>query len=76
MFDINHVLRQLAGRFPPETISNSIQSLVKRGILEQYTDEDGDFKFQLTELGLAIGENMVDDPTSLFDLDEDDDDMV
>ena len=70
MFDINHVLRQLAGRFPPETISNSIQSLVKRGILEQYTDEDGDFKFQLTDLGLACGKELFKD-LDLFDgLDE------
>ena len=76
MFDIQYILNSLSGRHSSEVLNKTIQDMVNRGLLEQYTDEDGDFKFQLTDLGLAIGENMVDDPTSLFDLDEDDDDMV
>ena len=78
MFNINHIIEQLRDKFPPETVSDSIQGLVNRGILEQYTDEDGEFRFQLTDLGLEVGKNLLDNPASLmedienFDLDEED----
>jgi len=76
MFDINHVLARLEGKFSPETINGSVQGLVNRGILEQYTDENGDFKFQLTELGMDVGQAIINDPMSLFDLDEEEDGIV
>ena len=38
----------------PEDKSLMIREFVKRGIVEQHTDEDGDFVFTLTELGERI----------------------
>ena len=38
----------------PEEVSLEIQDLVKRGLLEQYIDENGDFVFELTEIGKRI----------------------
>tara|TARA_R100001244_G_scaffold85335_1_gene65372 strand:+ start:369 stop:605 length:237 start_codon:yes stop_codon:yes gene_type:complete len=75
MFNINKILKNIDGKFPNEVISKAIQSLVNRGILEQYTDEDGDFSFELTKLGKECAEEIFQNPESLMEfLDEEDED--
>ena len=75
MFNINSILKSLDGKFPNEVINKAIQNLVNKGILEQYTEEDGNFSFELTKLGKECAEEIFQDPTSLMDfLDEGDED--
>tara|TARA_B100000809_G_scaffold243567_1_gene268677 strand:+ start:152 stop:394 length:243 start_codon:yes stop_codon:yes gene_type:complete len=73
MFNINSILKNLEGKFPPEVISEAVQGLVKKGIMEQYTEEDGNFSFQLTEFGVECAEEIFKDPMSLLDFDSLDD---
>ena len=47
MFDINNLIAKLEDRFSPEILNEAVQGLVKKGILEQYVDQDGSFKFGL-----------------------------
>ena len=56
MFNIELILGNLSNRYTPEMLSKAIQSLVNQGILEQYTDENGDFQFQITEFGTECAE--------------------
>ena len=75
MFNINKILKNIDGKFPNEVISKAIQNLVNKGILEQYTDEDGDFSFELTKLGKECAEEIFQNPESLMEfLDEEDED--
>ena len=69
MFDINSILKNLEGTFPTEVVTDAVQGLVKKGIMEQYTEEDGNFSFQLTEFGLECAEEIFKDPMSLLDFD-------
>tara|TARA_R110000824_G_C14975230_1_gene653547 strand:+ start:485 stop:691 length:207 start_codon:yes stop_codon:yes gene_type:complete len=43
------------GLMSHEQLNSTIKQLVNKGLLEQYTNEDGDFEFELTELGREIG---------------------
>jgi uncharacterized GH25 family protein len=73
MFNINVMLNGLKGRFTNDVINNAVQNLVNKGILEQYTDEDGDFSFELTKAGFGYAEELLKDPTSIMGfLDEED----
>tara|TARA_Y100000310_G_C20526890_1_gene736495 strand:- start:245 stop:409 length:165 start_codon:yes stop_codon:yes gene_type:complete len=45
------------GDFDEGIDSASILKLVKKGLVEQFTDENGEFVFELTE----IGQRVVDD---------------
>lgn len=75
MFNINVMLKGLEGRFNNDSITQAVQSLVNKGILEQYTDEHGDFSFELTEYGMEHAEELLKDPTFIMDfLDEDEED--
>ena len=69
MVNIKSILKNLEGKFSPEVISEAMQSLVNKGIMEQYTEEDGNFSFQLTEFGIECSEEIFKDPTSLLDFD-------
>jgi predicted transcriptional regulator len=73
MFNIELILGNLSDRYTPEMLNNAIQNLVKQGILEQYTDEDGDFQFQITEFGIECAEEILKDPESFIDREEEDD---
>ena len=65
-----YILNSLSDKHSSEVLNKTIQGMVNKGLLEQYTDEDGDFKFQLTDLGLACGKELFKD-LDLFDgLDE------
>ena len=75
MFNINKILKNIDGKFPNEVISKAIQNLVNKGILEQYTEEDGNFSFELTKLGKECAEEIFQNPESLMEfLDEEDED--
>jgi len=41
-----------------EDLSSQIQELVKRGLVEQYIDENGDFIFELTEMGNKVAHDL------------------
>ncbi len=74
MFDINNLIAKLEHRFSPETLNQAVQGLVKKGVLEQYIDEDGDFSFQLTDLGTEVAEDIIANPISFLDMDDIEDD--
>ena len=56
MFDMEYLMGTLSNKFSSENINKAVSDLVSKGILEQYTDEDGEFHFQLTKFGLECGE--------------------
>ena len=72
MFDMEHLMGTLSDRYSSEVINKAVSDLVSKGVLEQYTDEDGEFHFQLTKLGLECGEEIFKD----FLKEDEDDDMV
>ena len=74
MFDINNLIAKLEDRFSPEILNEAVQGLVKKGILEQYIDQDGSFKFELTDLGSEVAEDIINDPISFLDMDDIQDD--
>ena len=79
MFDINFVIQRLSDQFSPEIVNKSIQGLVNKGILEQYTDEDGNFQFELTKFGNECAEELISDPMGFFadtNKPEEEDEMV
>ena len=74
MLDIHSLINNLGHKYTPETLSEIVASLVKKGIMEQYTDENGDFGFKLTTLGIDSAQDIINDPVQFFDLELDLDD--
>ena len=74
MFDINNLIAKLENKFSPEILNEAVQGLVKKGILEQYIDQDGSFKFELTDLGSEVAEDIINEPISFLDMDDIQDD--
>tara|TARA_R100000008_G_C3573503_1_gene163723 strand:- start:104 stop:340 length:237 start_codon:yes stop_codon:yes gene_type:complete len=74
MFDINNLIEKLEDKFSPEILNDAVQGLVRKGILEQYIDQDGSFKFELTDLGIEVAEDIINDPISFLDMDDIQDD--
>ena len=74
MFDINNLIEKLEDKFSPEILNDAVQGLVRKGILEQYIDQDGSFKFELTDLGSEVAEDIINDPISFLDMDDIQDD--
>ena len=72
MFDMEHLMGTLSDRYSSEVINKAVSDLVSKGVLEQYTDEDGEFHFQLTKFGLECGAEIFKD----FLKEDEDDDMV
>ena len=70
MFNIEYIIKRLNNEYSPEVVNMTIQSLVNKGILEQYTDENGDFQFQLTKLGMDCAEDIIENPDSFLDSEE------
>jgi len=64
------MIKTLEDTHTPERVNIAVQSLVKKGILEQFIDEDGNFQFQMTEFGMSCVEEILKDPMSFFDLDD------
>ena len=46
--------REFGEDVPQEDISIMLREYVKRGMVEQHTDENGEFVFTLTDLGKQI----------------------
>ena len=67
------MIKMLEDTHTPERVNIAVQSLVRKGVLEQFVDEYGNFQFQMTELGTSIAEEVMEDPTLFFDLDDIDD---
>jgi len=66
-FDINYILRQTKDKFGSEVANSAISNLVQKGLLEQYTDENGDFRFALTEEGEKVADFLENNPEMLLD---------
>lgn len=56
--DINELIKRLEGTLKPERVSESIRSLVTNGLIEQYTDEEGNFVFELTDFGKEVAKQI------------------
>tara|TARA_R100001377_G_scaffold84658_1_gene68712 strand:+ start:904 stop:1137 length:234 start_codon:yes stop_codon:yes gene_type:complete len=56
--DLNELINRLQGSLEPDKISRSIRSLVKNGLIEQFTNEKGDFVFELTEFGKEVAKQI------------------
>jgi hypothetical protein len=52
-------------------LNKTVAGLVKKGILEQYTDENGEFHFQITKFGIECAEELVSNPDKFIDNKED-----
>tara|TARA_B100001094_G_C17584860_1_gene509180 strand:- start:230 stop:448 length:219 start_codon:yes stop_codon:yes gene_type:complete len=57
-FDINFFFQVSKGIMTPEELTETLKELVDKGLVEQYIDENGDFEFELTNLGREVGEAM------------------
>lgn len=69
-FDINFIIKQTEESMDAETTTLGVRSLVEKGLLEQFTDEDGSFKFALTKQGEKIAEFLHNNPNILFNDDD------
>ena len=76
MFDMEHLMGTLSDRYSSEVINKAVSDLVSKGILEQYTDEEGEFHFHLTKFGMECGEEVVKDLLKPYEEDKDDDMVV
>lgn len=54
-FDIDFLHKVSKDVMSHEELNSTIKDLVNKGLIEQYTNEDGEFEFELTELGREIG---------------------
>ena len=52
--DIDFLHLVSKGVMSHEELNETIKKLVNKGLIEQYTNEDGDFEFEITELGREI----------------------
>ncbi len=66
-FDINYILQQTKDKFGSEVTNSAVSNLVQKGLLEQYTDENGDFRFALTEEGEKVADFLENNPEMLLD---------
>tara|TARA_R110000824_G_scaffold5538_4_gene25574 strand:- start:916 stop:1152 length:237 start_codon:yes stop_codon:yes gene_type:complete len=66
-FDINFIIEQTKKNIDSEATTLGVRSLVQKGLLEQYTDKDGNFRFSLTEEGEKIAEFLFHNPNLLND---------
>tara|TARA_Y100000593_G_scaffold13909_1_gene26013 strand:+ start:722 stop:940 length:219 start_codon:yes stop_codon:yes gene_type:complete len=57
-FNIDFFLKVSKGIMTPEELNRTLLELVDKGLIEQYTNENGDFEFELTDLGREVGEQM------------------
>tara|TARA_A100001515_G_scaffold45934_1_gene35983 strand:- start:588 stop:836 length:249 start_codon:yes stop_codon:yes gene_type:complete len=66
-FDINYIISKTKDRFGSEVANTAIANLVKQGLLEQYVDQDGNFRFALTDEGEQVAEFLEKNPEMLLD---------
>jgi hypothetical protein len=70
-FDINYIISKTKDRFGSEVANAAVANLVKQGLLEQYVDQDGNFRFALTDEGEQVAEFLEKNPEMLLDDDND-----
>ena len=70
-FDINYIISKTKDRFGSEVANAAVANLVKQGLLEQYVDQDGIFRFALTDEGEQVAEFLEKNPEMLLDDDDD-----
>jgi len=61
-FDIQYIIERTGSKFGAEVATMAVRRLVENGFLEQYIDEDGDFRFALTEKGTAVAKELDENP--------------
>ena len=66
-FDINYIISKTKDRFGSEVANAAVANLVKQGLLEQYFDQDGNFRFALTDEGEQVAEFLEKNPEMLLD---------
>ena len=66
-FDINYIISKTKDRFGSEVANVAVANLVKQGLLEQYVDQDGTFRFALTDEGEQVAELLEKNPEMLLD---------
>ena len=64
----NEIREKLKLVYSGDIVDASIRSLVKKGYLEQYTNESGEFTFSVTEYGKRAYDSLEDNPESIFDV--------
>ena len=60
-FNIEWLIERCKDQFDAEITTSAGTNLVNKGLIEQYIDEDGNFKFTLTELGRSIAKKLEKD---------------
>ena len=66
-FDINYIISKTKNKFGSEITNAAVANLVKQGLLEQYVDQDGNFRFALTDEGEQVAEFLENNPEILLD---------
>ena len=66
-FDINYIISKTKDRFGSEVANAAVANLVKQGLLEQYVDQNGNFRFALTDEGEQVAEFLEKNPEMLLD---------
>ena len=66
-FDINYIISKTKDEFGSEVANAAVANLVKQGLLEQYVDQDGNFRFALTDEGEQVAEFLEKNPEMLLD---------
>ena len=66
-FDINYIISKTKNKFGSEVANAAVANLVKQGLLEQYVDQDGNFRFALTDEGEQVAEFLEKNPEMLLD---------
>lgn len=66
-FDINYIISKTKDKFGSEVANAAVANLVKQGLLEQYVDQDGNFRFALTDEGEQVAEFLEKNPEMLLD---------
>ena len=66
-FDINYIISKTKNKFGSEITNAAVANLVKQGLLEQYVDQDGNFRFALKDEGEQVAEFLENNPEILLD---------
>ena len=66
-FDINYIISKTKNKFGSEITNAAVANLVKQGLLEQYVDQDGNFRFALTDEGEQVAQFLENNPEILLD---------
>jgi len=65
-FNIEWLIERCKDQFDAEITTSAVTNLVDKGLIEQYIDEDGNFKFTLTDLGRSIAKKLEEDGLDNF----------